>query len=90
MVYEPEQRVTGSSVEFKRDVLMEQKYVLVMDVHSHGVHPAFFSRIDDDDEKGIRLYMVFGNMDRQVPTYALRVGVAGIFGELSVEDIFER
>lgn len=90
MVYEPEQRVTRSSVEFKRDVLMEQKHVLVMDVHSHGIHPAFFSRIDDDDEKGIRLYMVFGNMDRQVPTYALRVGVAGIFGELSVEDIFER
>lgn len=90
IIYEPKQYVTGSSVEFKRDMLLEQKYVLVMDVHSHGVHPAFFSRVDDDDEKGIRLYMVLGNMNRKVPTYALRVGIAGIFGKLSVEDVFER
>ena len=42
----------------------------------------FFSSVDNEDEKGIRLYMVFGNLDRHTPGYALRVGVAGIFGEV--------
>ena len=36
ILYEPEQYVTRSSVEFKRDMLMEQKYILVMDIHRTG------------------------------------------------------
>lgn len=89
ILYEPEQYVTRSSVEFKRDMLMEQKYILVMDIHSHGMYSAFFSSVDNEDEKGIRLYMVFGNLDRLRPSHALRVGVAGIFGEVALDDIFE-
>ena len=89
ILFEPEQCVTRGSVKFKRDLQMEQKYILVMDIHSHGMYSAFFSSVDNEDEKGIRLYMVFGNLDRHTPGYALRVGVAGIFGEVALEDIFE-
>ncbi len=89
ILFEPEQCVTKGSVKFKRDLQMEQKYILVMDIHSHGMYSAFFSSVDNEDEKGIRLYMVFGNLDRHTPGYALRVGVAGIFGEVALEDIFE-
>jgi len=89
-LYEPEQEVAKSRVTFKRNMEQEREKILVMDIHSHGSYSAFFSQIDDEDEKGVRLYMVFGNLDQKEYSYALRVGVAGIFGQVALEDIFEK
>lgn len=86
----PEQHCTASSVIFYRNAEQELEKILIMDVHSHGRYPAFFSRIDDDDEKGIRLYMVIGNMDKKEHTYKIRAGMAGIFGILELDEIFEK
>ena len=86
----PEQYVTAASVVFYRNTEKESEKILVMDVHSHGQYPAFFSMIDDGDEKGIRLYMVIGNMDKKNHTYKIRAGMAGIFGDLEMDEIFEK
>ncbi len=75
-IYEPEQKTSAGSVIFKRSMMKEQEKVLVMDIHSHGRFNAFFSRVDNHDEKGVRLYMVIGNLDQRKHTYALRAGMA--------------
>ena len=87
--YYPEQRVTSVSVEFVRNHDMENDKVLVMDIHSHGTMNAFFSSIDDDDEKGTRLFMVFGNLDKKEITHKLRAGIAGSYKMLKLRDVFE-
>lgn len=89
-LYVPEQKVSKSAVIFTRNTELERKKVLVMDVHSHGSFKAFFSEIDDRDEQGIRLYMVFGNMNKKEHSYALRAGIVGNFCELSLDDVFEK
>ena len=87
-IYEPEQQTTPGTVVFCRNMKKEREKVLVMDIHSHGRFNAFFSGVDNNDEKGIRLYMVIGNLDQREHTYALRAGMAGFFGTLSLPQIF--
>lgn len=81
-LYVPEQVVTESSVEFKRNKQLETEKDLVMDIHSHACYPAFFSSVDNEDEKGTRLYMVIGNLDKDRHSIAARVGIKGYFREL--------
>lgn len=90
-LYEPRQTATSGDVTFERNSIMEDEYVLVMDIHSHGKLPTFFSATDNRDEKGIRLYMVVGDFSEENPhsyNIMLRAGMNGVFQELSVEDIF--
>jgi PRTRC genetic system protein A len=49
----------------------------VIDLHSHGTLSAFFSETDDEDEQGLRFYAVIGQVDRDCPQIAVRVGVYG-------------
>lgn len=88
-VYYPEQEVTSASVVFTRSHDMESDKVLVMDIHSHGSMKAFFSSIDDHDEKGTRLFMVFGNLDKEEITHKLRAGIAGNYKMLKLSEVFE-
>lgn len=85
----PRQRAGACSVVFDRDVQMEEEKVLVMDVHSHGRMDAFFSSVDNHDEKGTRLFLVLGRIDRDVPAWKLRAGIAGNYRELALTDVFE-
>ena len=61
----------------------------MMDIHSHASFSAFFSGTDNRDELGIRLYMVIGNLDKEIHSVAFRAGLAGNFGKVSVEDVFD-
>lgn len=88
-LYNPKQYTTAASVIFQRNWQQEKEKVLVMDIHSHGHYPAFFSLTDDEDEKGIRLYMVVGGLHLPVHSYAVRAGMTGIFRNLNLEDVFE-
>lgn len=88
-IYYPEQKVTFASVAFTRSHDMESDKVLVMDIHSHGTMKAFFSSVDDHDEKGTRLFMVFGNLDKTEITHKLRAGIAGNYKMLELSDVFE-
>jgi PRTRC genetic system protein A len=60
----------------------------VLDIHSHGTMCAFFSGIDDQDEQGLRLYMVVGRLDTLFPEVKMRIGVYGYFVSAQVEEIF--
>lgn len=81
--------VLGASrdrVHFERPVLPSGTW-LVMDFHSHGTYPAFFSSQDDMDDAGdVKLASVLGNLDTGAPTVAMRVCLMGAFTTLeSVE-----
>ncbi len=85
----PKQRAGACSVVFDRDMLREEEKVLVMDAHSHGRMDAFFSSVDNHDEKGTRLFLVIGRIDREVPAWKLRAGIAGYYKELALTDVFD-
>ena len=87
-IYVPEQKCGREHVVFQRDFEMEEKKVLVMDIHSHASFQAFFSYTDNEDEKGIRLYMVIGNLDKPRCSFKIRAGMAGAFGEMTLADVF--
>lgn len=87
-LYFPRQKTGACSVVFGRDMLLENEKTLVMDVHSHGRMDAFFSSVDNHDEKGTRLFLVLGQIDRKAPAWKLRAGIAGHYKELQLADVF--
>ena len=87
-IYVPEQEIGRGHVIFQRNTEMEDKHVLMMDIHSHASFHAFFSHTDNADEKGIRLYMVIGNLDKPRCSFKIRAGMAGAFGEITLADVF--
>lgn len=69
---------------FSPDVLQ------VMEIHSHNTMPAFFSKIDDEDEKGYPgVFGVMGNIDRPTPSVSFRAGNKGIFTNVPLAELFE-
>jgi PRTRC genetic system protein A len=55
---------------------------LVMDCHSHGAHPAYFSPTDNkDDRHDVKMALVIGNCDRPNPSIAARLCAKGLFEE---------
>jgi PRTRC genetic system protein A len=61
---------------------------LFMHIHTHGAGDAYFSSTDNKDEQGLNLYAVLGNLNRPIPSIALRVGVHGHFLPLQLADLF--
>lgn len=56
----------------------EQEHIVV-DVHSHGRHPAYFSDEDNRDDAGaMKLSLVLGNLDQARPTSKMRLCMAGV------------
>lgn len=86
---QPKQEGTAASVTFDRNYEKECSQVLMMDIHSHGCMPAFFSSVDNADEKGTQLYMVIGGIGTKAESYAFRAGIAGKYVPLQLEDIFD-
>lgn len=88
-LYQPKQEGTAGSVTFDRNYERECSEVLVMDIHSHGRMPAFFSSVDNADEKGTQLYLVIGGIGTKAESYAFRAGIAGKYAPLQLDDIFD-
>lgn len=59
----------------------------VLEIHSHGDAPAFFSDQDDQDEQGLAIYAVAGRVSSGL-TLAIRAGVYGHFLPLRAADVF--
>lgn len=78
----PEQEITSASIKYCRGENV------VLDLHSHGTMGAFFSGIDNQDEKGLQLYGVVGKLDK-TPVVHLRVGVYGYFHPIGWGDGFD-
>jgi PRTRC genetic system protein A len=89
IAYCPKQTVSGGSVKFERNEEMESKYILVAEVHSHNSMSAFFSSIDNNDEKRTMIFGVVGKLNQPVFEYRFRMSLAGEYEELSIYDIFE-
>ena len=79
----PEQEGTATSLEYKPPA------GVVAEFHSHGTSRAFFSKTDDRDEQGFRIYGVVGRLDDPVPELSLRVGVYGHFAPLDWPRVFD-
>lgn len=76
-----EQSVGPGHVVVNLPVLEEGEH-MILDLHSHGVTSAFFSRTDNhDDRSGIKIAGVVGNLDQEVST-AFRLCVNGMFVKL--------
>ncbi len=82
-IYIPDQKGSGGRVEYQvgDDV--------VMDLHSHGHMPPFFSSQDNRDEQGLKLFVVVGKLEDARPSVKLRVGVYGYFEDLPLADVFD-
>lgn len=63
----PKQRVTKDRVTVRltdEDLPDDTRYLYYADIHSHNSMKAVFSAIDDQDERGTRLYLVIGHLER--------------------------
>ena len=78
---------TAGHVRFERPTLPSGEH-LVLDIHSHGRLPAFFSGTDDEDDSDVsvvKIAAVLGNVDGAVST-TMRLCACGAFqhiGELN-------
>ena len=79
----PEQEGTASSLEYTPPP------GVVAEFHSHGSSRAFFSKTDDGDEQGFRIYGVVGRLDDPEPEMSLRVGVYGNFAPAEWPQVFD-
>lgn len=88
----PEQKVSGGSVEHKGDSRPTDKLIHVADIHSHGSMSAFFSGVDDTDERdqGVRIFGVIGNVNTPKPSLKWRMGNGnGTFTDMKMEDVVD-
>ena len=85
----PKQRISHAAVDSEAEEPYPERYIHVMDFHSHNTMPAIFSETDNDDEKETRLYAVAGRFDRTFPEITVRAGCAGKFVYLPPEEVFE-
>ncbi len=88
-VYVPKQKVSKTSVDSTLPEMDEEKFPLVMEIHSHNTMPAVFSQIDNHDERQTRLYAVVGRLDNLFPDIKVRCSVGGKFVEINPSDVFE-
>ena len=79
----PEQEGTASSLKYTPPA------GVVAEFHSHGSSRAFFSKTDDGDEQGFRIYGVAGRLDDPEPEMSLRVGVYGHFAPAGWPQVFD-
>lgn len=91
ILHVPTQQATAVSVETDlSDRPDENRYLLVMEVHSHNMMAARFSKTDDADEQATRLYMVIGRLDRFYPEIRCRFACGGQHIEIPAEQVCER
>ena len=79
----PPQKGTASSLEYR------PASGVVAEFHSHGTLRAFFSKTDDEDEQGFRIYGVVGRLDTPEPELSLRIGVYGHFAPVEWPQVFD-
>ena len=80
----PRQQATASRVQTSQP----PPPTLLLELHTHGQLPAYWSATDDRDEQGACLYGVIGRLDGR-PQVRLRVGVYGYWQELPVAALFK-
>lgn len=90
--YIPQQKVTAVSVDeiVVEDYLYDtSRFIHYADIHSHNTMAAVFSKTDDADEQGNRLYVVVGRLDQFYPEIAVRICNGGTFWPVEPESVME-
>jgi PRTRC genetic system protein A len=82
----PPQRQAASKVKYDTTGI---DYPIIVELHTHGTMPAFFSPKDNKDETGMHIYGVIGRLDRICPEIRLRVGVYGYWQPVRFCDVFD-
>jgi hypothetical protein len=86
----PTQIVSRVSVDSTENPdYISDRYIHYMDIHSHNSMRAFFSSVDDADEKATRLYTVIGRLDKFFPEIRTRISNGGKFHEIDPSEVFE-
>jgi len=86
----PKQTVTQVSVNSEPNPEYDSdRYIHYMDIHSHNRMKAFFSPIDNRDEKATRIYAVIGNIHGYLPEIKMRISNGGAFLGIDPGLIFE-
>ena len=77
----PKQRVTKAHIDadLTQDDLPEDRYLHYIDIHSHNSMEAKFSRVDDEDERATRIYIVVGRLDKFFPEISVRMSCGGAY-----------
>ena len=88
-IYVPEQTVSHAAVKENEYCIDTLERFRVMDIHSHGTIPAFFSSVDDADETGNRLFGVFGHYNENRSVFKLRAGTGDYHCPVLKELVFE-
>ena len=87
----PEQTVTKVSVNSTTNTdYTSDRFIHYMDIHSHNSMKAFFSGVDDTDEKATRLYTVIGRLYKYFPDIKTRISNGGKFMEINPALVFEQ
>ncbi len=89
----PKQVVSGASVRYDNEENLSTKnvdrYIFVLEIHSHNTMSAFFSGTDNADEKETRFYGVFGKIKDTTPEFKLRFIVHEQALIVRAEDVFD-
>ena len=80
-IYEP-LHSTAHGIEYRMPPLARDESIAV-DLHTHGLLPAFWSAIDDVDDRSVKVAGVFGNLDREPPSAAFRLVLNGMYRPLA-------
>lgn len=88
-VHIPKQEVSRASVDTTEMPLVDDRFTLVMEIHSHNTMSAYFSGDDDKDERATGVYAVVGRLNKVFPDIVVRISVGGKFVEIPLEDVFE-
>jgi PRTRC genetic system protein A len=84
----PRQIVSKTMVETKL-IDAGERFIHVMDVHSHNKMAAEFSLTDDADERATRIYVVIGRLDQFFPEVAARISCGGVFVDIEPSLVIE-
>lgn len=74
-------RSSPGSIEYRMPPLEDDESIAV-DLHTHGYDRAFWSSIDNRDDRGIKVAGVFGNLERDQPSAAFRLAINGYYRAL--------
>ena len=75
-------RSTAHGIEYRLPLLAGDESIAV-DLHTHGLLPAFWSATDDRDDRSVKVTGVFGNLDREPPSAAFRLVLNGMYRPLA-------
>ena len=61
----------------------------LMDIHTHGALPPFFSSDDNADEQGFRLSLIIGSLLAEREEILVRIGIYGYYADVKISEVFE-